>query len=54
MNIIDNVKEIERKKLTFVSLEDVCKFLALCAVLGIACYGGAFDHAFTGQWFYTE
>lgn len=52
MEAINNVKELESKKVTFVKFADVCKFLGLCGVLGIVVNGGAFDDALTGQWFY--
>ena len=52
MDAINNVKELESKKVTFVKFADVCKFMGLCHVLGIVASGGAFDAEMTGQWFY--
>ena len=44
---------LNEKKITFVGFDNVVRFLQLCTVLGITCYGGAFDNAMTGQWFYV-
>ena len=54
METIENVKELQTKKQTFVSMKNVIAFLGVCAALGIICYGGAFDSGFSGQWFYSE
>ena len=53
METIKNVEELNEKKITFVSFANVVRFLQLCTVLGITCYGGAFDNTMTGQWFYA-
>ena len=53
METIKNVHELNEKKITFVSFENVVKFLQVCSVLGIVCCGGAFDKEMSGQWFYV-
>lgn len=54
MGVIENVRELESKKITFVRSENICKFVALCSVLGVICLGGAFGYGFDGQWFYLD
>ena len=53
METIKNVQELNEKKITFVSFDNVVRFLQVCSALGIVCFGGAFDNAMTGQWFYV-
>lgn len=53
METIKNVRELNEKKITFVSFDNVVKFLQVCSALGIVCCGGAFDNAMTGRWFYV-
>lgn len=53
METIKNIQELNEKKITFVGFDNVVKFLRVCTAVGIVCYGGAFDNAMTGQWFYV-
>lgn len=53
METIKNVQELNEKKITFVSFKNVVRFLQICSVVGVVCYGGAFDSNMTGQWFYV-
>lgn len=50
--IISKVRELENKKVTFVTFDNVTKFLSLCNVLNIVAFGGAFATDMSGQWFY--
>jgi len=55
MTTTENVRELLRRKQTLVRIENVIKFMTLCAAIGIVCNGGALEsehREIVGQWFY--
>ena len=55
MTTSQNVRQLLSNKQTLVKIENVIKFMTLCAAIGIICNGGAFEiehRNITGQWFY--
>ena len=52
MKVLEKVRELQDKKMTFVPFVDVCKFLQVCEILNVVVCGGAFATDMSGQWFY--
>ena len=50
--VLENVRELEAKKLTFVKFVHLTSFLLVCDTVGLLTFGGAFGDDMTGQWFY--
>ena len=59
LNVCENVRELNAKSQTLVSIKNVFKFMAVCAGAGLLVFGGAYELDangvdIVGQWFYTD
>ena len=59
LNVCENVRELNTKSQTLVSIKNVFKFMAVCAGAGLLVFGGAYELAengvdIVGKWFYIE
>lgn len=59
MNVCDNVRELTNRAQTLVKIENVFKFMAVCAGAGLLVFGGAYELDangvdIIGQWFYAD
>lgn len=59
LNVCENVRELNTKSQTLVSIKNVFKFMAVCAGAGLLVFGGAYELDangvdIIGQWFYTD
>lgn len=57
-NVFENVNELEHTNQTLVSIENVFKFIMVCAAAGIVVGAGAYEVAadgvsIIGQWYYN-
>ena len=50
--LLASAREMERNGMTFVRFCDIDRFLLICNVIGVVCFGGAFASDMSGQYFY--